>query len=94
VFEGFFDGSEGQVFYRRWEPDAPHARIIQIVHGYAEHGGRYAHVERSLQAVRDMPTEDLTVHVYEGARHEVLNESNRDEVIRDLADWVDRIAPA
>lgn len=47
--------------------------------------------ERSLQAVRDMPTEDVTVHVYEGARHEVLNESNREEVIGHLADWVERV---
>ena len=38
--------------------------------------------ERSLEAVRDMPSADLTVHVYEGARHEVLNETNRDEVNR------------
>lgn len=43
---------------------------------------------RSLEAVSEMPTEDLTVHVYEGARHEVLNESNRAEVIGDLLEWV------
>ncbi len=47
--------------------------------------------ERSLRAVRDMPTEDVTVHVYQGARHEVLNETNRDEVIGHLADWIDRV---
>jgi alpha-beta hydrolase superfamily lysophospholipase len=40
-----------------------------------------------------MPTSDLTVHVYQGARHEVLNESNGEEVIGDLADWMERIAP-
>lgn len=48
--------------------------------------------ERSLQAVRDMPTTDLTVHVYPAARHEVLNETNRDEVIGHLAAWAERIA--
>lgn len=267
VFEAFFDGSEGRIFYRRWDPEDPPRRIVLIVHGYAEHGGRYGHVaaeltrrgsvvyaddhlghgrsdgeralitdfghvvddlhtlagraldehpglplfavghsmgglltarfaerwpdevagiafcgsvigdwdwarevltqpelpyipfdpealsrdpqagasyaadplvyhgqykrglleaevealdrvaqdighltmpvaylhgtddpfvpyERSLQAVQDMPTSDLTVHVYEGARHEVLNESNRDEVIGDLADWIEGISPA
>jgi alpha-beta hydrolase superfamily lysophospholipase len=47
--------------------------------------------QRSLEAVRAMPTGELTVHVYEGARHEVLNESNRDDVIGDLAAWVERI---
>jgi alpha-beta hydrolase superfamily lysophospholipase len=50
--------------------------------------------QRSLQAVRDMPTGDLTEHVYTGARHEVLNETNRDEVIGHLAEWLERIAPA
>jgi alpha-beta hydrolase superfamily lysophospholipase len=267
VAEGFFDGSEGRIFYRRWDPDGPPVRVVLIVHGYAEHGGRYGHVatelarrgavvyaddhlghgrsdgeralisdfehvvddlhalaaiaraehpglplllvghsmggllsarfaqrwpdevagvafcgavigdwqwardvlaapelphipydpgaisrdpevgaayaadplvyhgqykrqlleaevealdrfardidrltmpvallhgtddpfvpyERSLQALRDMPTTDRTIHVYDGARHEVLNETNRDEVIGDLADWIDRVAPA
>ncbi len=265
VFEASFDGSEGRVFYRRWDPEGPPTRIVLFVHGYAEHGGRYGHVamaltrrgavvyaddhlghgrsdgeralisdfehvdddlhtlagiargehpglplvlvghsmggllaaryaqrwpdevagvafcgavigdwqwarevlrrpdlpyvpfdpeaisrdprvgasyaadplvyhgqyrrrlleaevaaldrfhqdngrltmpvlflhgtadpcvpyERSLQAVRDMPTDDLTVHVYPGARHEVLNETNRDEVIGHLSAWIDRIS--
>jgi alpha-beta hydrolase superfamily lysophospholipase len=48
--------------------------------------------QRSLQAVREMPTPDLTVHLYEGARHEVLNEVNRDEVIGHLAEWIERIS--
>ncbi len=265
MYEAEFQGSEGTVFYRRWEPEDPPARIVQIVHGYAEHGGRYAHVaealvargavvyaddhighgrsdgeralitnfdhvlddlhslsqiartehpgiplvlvghsmggllsgrfgqrwpdevsglafcgsvigdwqwardvldapelphvefdpldvsrdpaagasyaadplvyhgqykrgllqaevvaldqfaanidkltmpvavlhgtedpfvpyERSVQAVQDMPTDDVTIHLYEGGRHEVLNEINRDEVISDLASWIDSVA--
>ncbi|HKA16543.1 MAG TPA: alpha/beta hydrolase [Myxococcota bacterium] len=31
---------------------------------------------------------------YPGARHEVLNETNREEVERDLLAWIDRIVPA
>jgi alpha-beta hydrolase superfamily lysophospholipase len=265
MYEAEFQGSEGTVFYRRWEPEGPPVRIVQIVHGYAEHGGRYAHVaealaargavvyaddhighgrsdgeralitnfdhvlddlyslsqiartehpgiplvlvghsmggllsgrfgqrwpdevsglafcgsvigdwqwardvldapelphvefdpldvsrdpaagasyaadplvyhgqykrgllqaevaaldqfaanidkltmpvavlhgtedpfvpyERSVQAVQDMPTDDVTIHLYEGGRHEVLNEINRDEVISDLASWIDSVA--
>jgi alpha-beta hydrolase superfamily lysophospholipase len=32
---------------------------------------------------------DVTVHVYEGARHEVYRETNRDEVVGDLIAWLD-----
>lgn len=32
---------------------------------------------------------DVTVVVYDGARHEVLNETNRDEVIGDVVSWLD-----
>jgi alpha-beta hydrolase superfamily lysophospholipase len=32
---------------------------------------------------------DATLVVYEGARHEVFNEINRDEVRADLIEWLD-----
>jgi alpha-beta hydrolase superfamily lysophospholipase len=34
---------------------------------------------------------DVTVRVYPGARHEILNETNRDEVIAELNRWLDRV---
>jgi alpha-beta hydrolase superfamily lysophospholipase len=34
---------------------------------------------------------DVSVQVYDGARHEVLNETNRDEVVADLVAWVERV---
>lgn len=43
-----FRGSEGTVFYRRWDPDGEAERIVVLVHGYAEHGGRYAHLSERL----------------------------------------------
>jgi alpha-beta hydrolase superfamily lysophospholipase len=33
---------------------------------------------------------DVTVDIYPGARHEVYNETNRDEVIHDLVVWLDK----
>jgi alpha-beta hydrolase superfamily lysophospholipase len=48
--------------------------------------------QRSLQAVHEMPTRGLTVHLYEGARHEILNETNRDDVIGDLTSWIETIS--
>jgi alpha-beta hydrolase superfamily lysophospholipase len=35
---------------------------------------------------------DVTVRTYPGARHEVLNETNRDEVIAELRSWIERVA--
>lgn len=33
---------------------------------------------------------NVTVRAYPGARHELLNETNREEVTRELLDWLDR----
>lgn len=33
---------------------------------------------------------DLKMTLYKGARHELINEINRDEVIADIIDWLDR----
>jgi alpha-beta hydrolase superfamily lysophospholipase len=45
--EATLAGSEGAVFYRVWDAGEPR-RIVMLVHGYAEHGGRYAHVADAL----------------------------------------------
>ncbi|GAB3395484.1 alpha/beta hydrolase [Humibacter soli] len=37
---------------------------------------------------------DTTLKIYPGARHEVFNETNRDEVIADLVRWLDARFPA
>jgi alpha-beta hydrolase superfamily lysophospholipase len=34
---------------------------------------------------------DVTVRTYPSARHEVLNETNRDEIIGELISWIDRV---
>ena len=49
-------------------------------------------IERLAQAYRRRGRlSDVTVQVYEGARHEVYNETNRAEVIGDLVAWLDRV---
>jgi len=37
---------------------------------------------------------DVTVRTYPDARHEILNETNRDEVIAELSRWLDRVTAA
>lgn len=48
--EKSFQGSEGRVVYRHWEPEETCRRIVIVVHGYAEHGGRYGHLAERLTA--------------------------------------------
>lgn len=45
-----FEGSEGTVVAHRWDPEGPIRRLVVLVHGYAEHGRRYAHVAEALAA--------------------------------------------
>ncbi len=49
-------------------------------------------VELLGQRYRDAGVTDVTVRVYPGARHEILNETNRDEVTDDIIDWLSRRA--
>jgi alpha-beta hydrolase superfamily lysophospholipase len=46
-------------------------------------------VEVLGQRYRDAGLADVTVRVYDGARHEILNELNRDEVTADVVAWLD-----
>jgi alpha-beta hydrolase superfamily lysophospholipase len=45
----------------------------------------------SLAAVEAMPSTDRTIRLYDGARHELVNEVNRDEVIAEVAAFVARV---
>ncbi len=55
-------------------------------------GDPYVDYRTSLAAVESMPSGDKTIRLYEGARHELVNETNRDEVIADIVDFVDRVS--
>ena len=68
---------------------------LLIVSGDADplaQGG--AAVEALAAAYRDAGLTDVEVHLYPGARHEVLNETNRDEVTGDILAFLDRTVGA
>jgi alpha-beta hydrolase superfamily lysophospholipase len=50
-------------------------------------------VEVLGQRYRDAGLTDVTVKLYDGARHEILNEINRDEVTADVLAWLDAHLP-
>lgn len=43
-----------------------------------------------IERYREAGLTDVTLKVYEGGRHEMLNETNRQEVVADLLAWLDR----
>jgi alpha-beta hydrolase superfamily lysophospholipase len=43
----------------------------------------------SLQAINDMPSSAKTIKLYDEAKHELLNEINKGEVIDDFQRWID-----
>lgn len=49
-------------------------------------GGQLVHL--LAQRYRDAGLTDVTVAVYEGSRHEIFNETNRDDVTADVVDWL------
>ncbi len=48
-------------------------------------------VDLVAQRYRDAGMRDVTTHWYPDARHELLNETNRDEVTADVLAWLDRV---
>ncbi len=48
-------------------------------------------IELVAQRYRDAGVADVMVRLYPGARHETLNETNRDEVTADLVTWLDGV---
>jgi alpha-beta hydrolase superfamily lysophospholipase len=50
--------------------------------------GQLALVNALIDRYRAAGIDDVTLRVYPGARHEVFNETNRDEVLADLEDWL------
>lgn len=48
-------------------------------------------IEGLEQIFKSDEISDLTIKLYEGARHELLNEINRDEVMMDVKNWIDRV---
>jgi alpha-beta hydrolase superfamily lysophospholipase len=45
-----------------------------------------------VERMRAAGLRDVTVKIYPGARHELFNETNRDEVTADLVGWLEKLA--
>ena len=73
---------------------ARQARIPRQLPIYIFRGSRDpvgGNIQQLLAAYRAAGLERVTFKEYADARHETLNETNRDEVTRDLIEWLERV---
>jgi alpha-beta hydrolase superfamily lysophospholipase len=72
-------------FFRR----IPSALPVYVIAGTRDPVGEMGKgVRRLLQAFADAGLSNVGSRLYDGARHELVNELNRDEVTSDLIDWI------
>jgi alpha-beta hydrolase superfamily lysophospholipase len=80
---------------RRRHETIPKALPIYVFAGADDpvHGGGTG-IERLLAAYGRAGLENVEARLYPGGRHEMFNETNRDEVVSDLLAWFDRVLEA
>lgn len=65
---------------------------IYILSGSDDPVGQYGDGVKNLyELYRTLGVADVDYKLYDGGRHEILNESNRDEVIYDILNWINKI---
>lgn len=68
----------------------PHGLPVYVFSGSQDPAGDFSKsVKQLVGALRAAGVSDVTERFYEGARHEVLNETNRVEVMAELIAWLD-----
>lgn len=63
---------------------------VFMISGDADPVGAYGKgVLRAKDSLAAAGLEDITLKMYDGARHELLNETNRVQVMRDISGWIE-----
>jgi alpha-beta hydrolase superfamily lysophospholipase len=95
VWHGPFKRATVEAFDRCLSAIAAGGRLGALptlwVHGEAD---ELVPLRETRVGIEEIRGDDLTETIYPGARHEVFNETNKDEVLRDVAEFVTRHTPA
>lgn len=68
----------------------PSSLPVLMVSGDADPVGDYGRgVQKAYESLQNAGLENITLKLYEGGRHELLNETNRDEVMQDVFRWME-----
>ena len=77
---------------KAWYRSVPSGLPVLLLSGSMDPVGGYGKGVR--QVCRDLEKtghKDVTIRVYDGARHELFNETNAKDVLHDLLDWMDSV---
>ncbi len=89
---GFFhDLLDGIITINKMENirNIPSKLPIFLVSGSKDPVGNYSKgVLKTYKAYKQAGIDDVRYHIYKEARHEILNENNRDEVKEDILTWI------
>ncbi len=65
---------------------------VVFIYGSEDPCGEYGvAVRKVVEQYRELGIKDVSEHCYENDRHELLNETDRDDVMKDISDWTERI---
>lgn len=93
TLQGFWDLFSLLKFISRkeWASTVPVDLPIALLSGAMDPVGQYG---KGVKQVHDRlalaGVKDLIIHLYGGCRHEILNETNRETVYRDIASWIEK----
>ncbi len=87
----FFKGAQ-EIWKAENEAKIPKDLPILIASGDQDPaGGNTVSVNMLVERYRGQGLKNITVKFYPGARHEILNEINRDEVHQDILNWMEAV---
>lgn len=93
--DGFFADMLGGLTAVNSRAGLPATLPVLIISGDADPAGKNGKGVRAVAGLlRGEGVEEVTLTLYPGARHEILNETNRDEVTADVITWLDAHVPA
>lgn len=77
---------------RRWYNSVPLSMPILLLSGSMDPIGDYSKgVNEVYKTLKKTGHKYVTLKLYEGARHEILNETNRKEVYEDIINWLESL---
>ncbi len=75
-----------------WANEVPKSLPVYIISGSDDPiGQRGEGVTAVYESLVDAEVNNITLKLYEGARHELVNEINKEEVFDDINEWCDKV---